>query len=200
MKSIMSIFIVSLLGLGSVAQAFKVESTYTQQESGRYVKVTRVTCDAPDGGSCLQLCQNQQVCERVEPYCRNCAGTTSPLLRQLFTEIAKVYKIKGALTDSSPLVNYLGNQLYTLLDVKSIFNYYTPIGADSFIEDLKSFCGDDASNSLLAVTLDEVHQPRELKYVLCRNQQNQTVAFEVEERRPDVGPHALQTPIFFQLM
>lgn len=181
------------------ASAFLVESGYLKQPGGQYAKVTKVTCDTASSMHCQSLCQNPTACQRPEPYCRNCAGTTSPLLRQLFTEISKTYAIKQEQNDRQVLVKYLGTEKYVLLDIKSVFNYYTPVGGEVFGNELRAFCGDAAETALLAVKLDEVHQPMALSYVLCRNNIGQTSAFEVQPRQPGMGNRPLTAPLIFKL-
>lgn len=189
-----------LLG-AATAQALTIESGYIQDASGSYLKATKILCENEERSSCLSICENESFCQRVEPFCRNCAGTSSHLMRQLFTDISRLYKVKGELQNPGELVQYLAAEKYVLLDFKSIFNYYTPLGSDEFLADLQSFCGVDAQNALLAVSLDSVNQPFQLKYVLCRNPQNRTLAFEVESRHPEVGGfRPLQTPLIFQAM
>ncbi|MBO9666298.1 MAG: hypothetical protein J7501_05745 [Bdellovibrio sp.] len=188
-----------VMAQGAFAHAFVVESGFIQQASGQYVKSTSVTCDLKSAPQCRKLCQNPAVCVREEPYCRNCAGTTSPLLRQLFTELSRLYTIKNLVSDLSPLVQYMASQSYVLLGVDSVFNYYTPVGGDVFVNELKAFCGDSAPTAMLVVKLDPVHQPFELSYVLCRPTNGETVAFEVMPRQPTIGQRLLNTPIIFNL-
>ncbi len=199
-RMIVFLFVVSAYFYQSTAQAFIVTGGYKQFQNGSYSRTTKVTCEPDDVESCKMLCAQENECERVEPFCRNCAGTASSLLRQLFTEISKVYKIKSELTVSSVLIQYLKYDLYVLLDVKSIFDYYHSADSGLFIEELKKFCGEGAESSLLAVTLDVVNQPKELKYVLCQDPSRgtQTRALEVETRFPGLFPVKLQTPIYFR--
>ncbi|MBV2169501.1 MAG: hypothetical protein KUL82_12420 [Bdellovibrio sp.] len=199
MKAIVKAIFFSILFHSLFAGAFVVESGYLQQDDGQYIKATKVTCDGGTKQYCQALCQNGSSCQRIEPYCRNCAGTSSPLLRQLFTEISRFYKIKRELPDRAPLVQYLATEKYVLLDVKSVFNYYTPVGGESFLKELGALCGKQAETALLAVRLDQVNQPIELSYVLCRNNIGQTTAFEVEPRKPELGQQPLSTPLFFNL-
>lgn len=181
------------------AQAFLVESTYIKQPGGQYAKMTKVTCDTASSGDCQSLCQNATACQRPEPYCRNCAGTTSPLLRQLFTEISRVYAISREVNDRKDLVRFLGTEKYVMLDLRSVFNYYSPVGGDAFTKELRFFCGETGENTLLAVKLDEVHQPVALSYVLCRNNVGQTSAFEVQPRQPGFGQRPLSAPLIFKM-
>lgn len=181
------------------AAAFVIESGYIQRKDGPYVKATKVTCDTQTKTDCLALCKNEDFCQREEPYCRNCGGTASPLLRQLFTQISHLYAIKGELTDRSVLLRYLAAEKYVLLDIKSIFNYYTPAGGDAFLKEMQFFCGPRADSALLAVRLDQVHQPIELSYVLCRNEHGRTTAFEVQPRQPEFGQRPLTVPLFYKL-
>lgn len=199
MKKWIGIILTGLLLQTIPAQAFLVESSYAKQPGGQYAKVTKVTCDTASSADCQSLCQNATACQRPEPYCRNCAGTASSLLRQLFTEISRVYTISREVTDRKDLVRYLGMEKYVMLDLKSVFNYYTPVGGEAFTKELRFFCGEAVDTALLAVKLDEVHQPAALSYVLCRNNLGQTSAFEVQPRQPGFGQRPLNAPLIFKL-
>lgn len=199
MRVICNIFLIGLsvlLLLRGRVQAYVVSASY-QKIGDAYVRTTEVRCEVDDTESCFHLCQQERFCQRVEPFCRNCAGTASPLLRQLFTEISKVFKIKGTNTFRFSLLQFLKFEKYVLLDMKSIFDYYNSADSEIFVQELRQFCGSDSQDSLLAVSLDAVNQPQELKYVLCRDSLNQTQAFEVESRVPSFIPLRLFTPIVF---
>lgn len=196
MKSI--VLGVFLLVSSLSAWAMKIESGYTQTITGQYVKATKITCDEASASFCTQVCGDPVQCERREPYCRNCAGTSSPLLRQLFTELSRLYEIKAQMADLNPLAQFLARETYVLLDLNSVFNYYTPVGGELFLNELRSFCGDQADTAQLAVRLDEVNQPASLNYVLCKDAAGQTAAFEVAPRTPGTQQH-LKTEIFFNL-
>lgn len=199
MKKWISFILTSIVLQTLPASAFVIESGYIQQDSGQYVKATKITCDSSTAQDCNSLCQNESICQRVEPYCRNCGGTASSLLRQLFTQISKLYAIKSELSDRSVLVQYLASASYVLLDMKSTYNYYTPVGGDAFLQEMQVFCGKKADTALLVVRLDEAHQPAELSYILCRNDSGQTTAFEVQPRQPEFGQQPLSTPLIFKL-
>ncbi|WP_413577646.1 hypothetical protein ACLVWU_04425 [Bdellovibrio sp. HCB290] len=197
MKHILFVTMI-LLGISN-ARAFTVESGYIQKLSGQYVKATKISCDASTGSYCQQICGEAGSCQRIEPYCRNCAGTTSPLLRQLFTELSRVFSIQQKVSDMQPLIGFLSGERYVLLDLNSIFNYYTPVGGEAFLNELTQFCGANANTALLAVSLDEVHQPQKLNYVLCRDNAGKTAAFDVSLRTPGMGFRLLKTQIYFNL-
>lgn len=199
MKNILGVFIILALMVvpQQKAKAFVVSTGFKKIENGSYARVSKVTCEPDDKKSCQNLCGLENSCERAEPFCRNCAGTASSLLRELFTEISKLYRIKGPLFDTPALIQYLKSEVYVLLDIKSIYDYYHSVDSELFIQELATFCGTDTANSLLAVTLDSVNQPRELKYILCRDSKNQTQALLVESRIRGIVPVRIRTPIYF---
>ncbi len=199
MKKFFAFLLTSIVLQTLPASAFVIESKYTKNENGQYVKITEVTCSSESREDCYNLCQHESNCQRQEPYCRNCAGTTSPLLRQLFTEISRYFTLKSEIVLRDQLVRYMAAERFVLIDMKSIFNYYTPVGGDAFLKELRSFCGENVETTLLAVQLDNVHQPEKLSYVLCRDQNNQTVAYEAQPRLPEFGHKTLNVPIIFQL-
>ncbi|WP_413560316.1 hypothetical protein [Bdellovibrio sp. HCB209] len=178
--------------------AFNVQSGYIQ-EGSQYVKATQITCDFTTGAYCNTICGDSAKCVRKEPYCRNCAGTTSPLLRQLFTELSRLFEVKNQLTSLQPLAHFLAAESYVMLDLNSVFNYYSPVGGEVFLNELRGFCGDQADTALLVVKLDPVHQPQSLNYVLCKNAEGKTLAFEAGSRQPGFHQEPLKTKIEFKL-
>lgn len=192
-------FILVILSLISIsASAFTVKSGYIQ-EAGQYLKATQITCDFATGAYCNMICGDSQQCVRKEPYCRNCAGTTSPLLRQLFTELSRLFEIKTQLSSMQSLAQFLATESYVMLDLNSVFNYYSPVGGEVFLSELRNFCGEQADNALLVVKLDPVHQPQSLNYVLCQGSDGKTLAFEAGARQPGFHQEPLKTQIEFKL-
>ncbi|UXR65974.1 hypothetical protein EZJ49_06900 [Bdellovibrio bacteriovorus] len=193
------LYVSAFLLMGLSASAFVVETGYIQNNSGQYAKAVQVSCNAQTAPMCQDLCGNASSCQREEPFCRNCAGTTSPLLRQLFTEISRLYEIKGQLISPEPFVQFMKSQKYVLLDSKSVFNFYTPVGGEAFVKELVTICQGNSEETLLAVRLDTVNVPVELSYVLCREPGQSTRVHEVQLRRPDFGARPLKTPLIFNL-
>lgn len=189
----------TLMLLVSSAKAFVVETGYASEPSGQYVKVVRVSCDAQSAPMCQLLCNDSSSCQREEPFCRNCAGTSSHLLRQLFTEISRLYVIDGQLPSPEIFVHYMRTQKYVLLDSKSVFNFYTPVGGEVFVNELANICQGHSVETLLAVRLDQMNVPVDLSYVLCREAGLATRVHEVRLRQPGIGTRALKTPIIFNL-
>lgn len=199
MKKIFCLVLIAMMVLGSLARAFVVESAYRQNQTGAYVKEVVVRCEASEQNDCYTICGANDQCRRKEPYCLNCAGTTSPLLRQLFTEIAKLYKTTSTPMNKDHLVRYLANETYVLLGAKSIFNYYRPVDSAEFMADLAKLCPSASEDPLLAVGLNSENQPTKLNFILCRPQGGASVAFEVQPRTPEIGVNSLSTPIDFKL-
>lgn len=198
MKTVFQIFSILML-LSVSAKAFVVETGYASEPYGQYVKVVRVSCDAQTAPMCQLLCNDGASCQREEPFCRNCAGTSSHLLRQLFTEISRLYVIDAQLPSPEIFVHYMRTQKYVLLDSKSVFNFYTPVGGEGFVNELSNICQGNSVETLLAVRLDQMNMPVDLSYVLCRQAGQTTRVHEVRLRQPGIGTRALKTPIIFNL-
>lgn len=192
-------YIAMILTIAAPAGAFVVQTGYIQSGSGQYAKAVRVACDTQTAPLCQKLCDSSTSCQREEPFCRNCAGTTSPLLRQLFTEISRLYEIKSQLSGAEPLIQFMKTEKYVLLDSKSVFNFYTPVGGEVFVRELVNICQGNSEETLLAVRLDTVNIPVELSYVLCREPGQSTRVHEVQLRQPGFGSRPLSTPLIFNL-
>jgi hypothetical protein len=179
------------------SSAFIVSGGFKKMPQGYFSRMTKVNCSTDEYLLCQLLCDQDAECEREEPFCRNCGGTSSTLLRELFTEISKLYKIKDTHPNRFDLVQFLKTEVYVLLDLKSIYDYYNSADSKFFTEELRKFCGTNTETAQLAIVLDSVNQPQELRYVLCQDVQNQTIALEVESRYRGMGPIRLTTPILF---
>lgn len=191
--------IVSFLSFTSAASALMVESRYSQNSAGAYIKEVQVSCASHESADCLAICDSPQVCRRAEPYCLNCAGTASSLLRQLFTEIATLYTVTGKIFPHRDLVHYLGTESYVLLGANSIFNYYKPVGGKNFVDELNKLCPSQGQDPLMAVRLNSERQPVQLSFIICKEGDQSSIAYEVTPRKPEIGIKALSTQIEFKL-
>lgn len=200
MKTISSLFIVlGLCFVVPVAQAFTVNSRYTTNAAGAYVKETQVLCATNEAEYCQVLCQQDNECRRTEPYCLNCAGTASTVMRSLFTQISQNYIPTQTEIQTSALVHYMVSTPYILIGAKSVYNYYQPLNSSEFLSNLQSLCPQSSDDPLLAIKLTSEQQPEKLSFILCKDANGISRAYDVALRQPGVGGQVLNLKINLDL-
>jgi hypothetical protein len=145
-----------------------------------------------DTSSCKQLCANAKQCKFPAPLCRNCYGTSSNLLRELFTDIPHNFIGTGVESSIANLLGILKTNRYALINNESAFNYYAPLQSPEFLSGMRSLCPESdyatTANPLLLVSLDEENLPQNLQYVICRDGQGNDAAYGVAVRDGIVAP------------
>ncbi|MNL01568.1 hypothetical protein D3C87_1220430 [compost metagenome] len=183
----MKFLILASLLLSPSAFAITVNSSYTANAAGAYVKETQVLCDGTEVSLCQNLCHQDTDCRRVEPYCLNCAGTTSGFLRTLFTQISQNYTASQRELSSEQVMQYLGNQSYILIGAKSVFNYYNTMNSGEFLVSMQALCPLSSDEPLLVIKLNSERWPEKLSFILCKGSDQASKAFEVDLLRPSLG-------------
>ena len=163
-----------------------MNSGYSVNAKGAYVKETQILCDATETSLCQDLCHQDTDCRRVEPYCLNCAGTTSGFLRTLFTQISQNYTASQKEISSEQVMKYLGNQSYIMIGAKSVFNYYNSMNSGEFLVSLQALCPQTSDDPLLVIKLNSEQWPEKLSFVLCKGSDQTSKAFEVDLLRPSL--------------
>ncbi|QDK37257.1 hypothetical protein [Bdellovibrio sp. NC01] len=192
MKTVSLLLVGAGIVLSGVAHAFSVNSRYTTNAAGAYVKEIQVLCDANEGEYCQVLCKQEKECRRVEPYCLNCAGTASSVMRSLFTQISQNYIPTQNEIPVSSLVKYMVTTSYILIGAKSVYNYYKPLNSGEFLSNLQALCPSETEDPLLAIKLTSEQQPEKLSFILCKDTNGTSRAYDVALRSPVVGG----TPVF----
>jgi hypothetical protein len=170
------------------AWSLTVNSRFNIDSSGAYFKEVQILCAADETSLCQNLCQSDTECRKPEPYCLNCAGTSSNLLRTLFTQISQNYVPTQNEISNDKVVQYLASQNYVLLNAQSVYNYYKPLNSSEMLSDLKNLCPASANNDpLLVVKLAADQQPEKLSFILCKDVTGQSYAYDVEVRQAEVG-------------
>lgn len=183
----MKFLILASLLLSTSAFAITVNSGYAVNSAGAYVKETQILCDETETSLCQNLCQQDTDCRRVEPYCLNCAGTTSGFLRTLFTQISQSYKASAKEITSEAVMQYLGSQNYILIGAKSVFNYYNTMNSGEFLVSMQALCPQSSDEPLLVIKLNSERWPEKLSFILCKGSDQASKAFEVDLLRPSLG-------------
>ena len=186
MKGISFIFTV-LFFSSSATYAFSIESHYVQTEKNEYLKMWSLKCESYESADCLFLCGSAEHCQKTEPYCLNCAGTTWPILKEIFTMLSANYQRSTKPMEKRDLLNYLQERNFVIFDSHDIFNYYKPIEGHIFLEQIESFCSGKEGQPLLVIQLDEVNIPQELSFILCQDGVDGTQGYWVQKKLPEIG-------------
>lgn len=188
------------IGLASsFASAFAVNSRYVINDKGAYVKETQILCAADEAEYCQVLCRQDNECRRSEPYCLNCAGTSSSVLRNLFSQISQSYMPTQNEIPTSSIVRYLATTNYILIGAKSVYNYYKPLNSGEFLSNLQALCPSPTDDPLLAIKLSAVQEPEKMSFILCKSADGRTQAFDVSPRQVGVGNQVLGSQINLSL-
>lgn len=183
----MKFLVLASLLLSTSAFAITVNSGYAVNSAGAYIKETQILCDGTETSLCQNLCQQDTDCRRVEPYCLNCAGTTSGFLRTLFTQISQSYTASAKEVTSEGVMQYLGSQSYILIGSKSVFNYYNTMNSGEFLVSMQALCPLPSDEPLLVIKLNSERWPEKLSFILCKGSDQASKAFEVDLLRPSLG-------------
>jgi hypothetical protein len=197
MKIIFQIFLASLFA--NPAMALSISSRYNINSAGAYYKEVQIQCAVGEEILCQQLCAKDTDCNRIEPYCLNCAGTSSLLLRTLFTQIALTYKPTTIEIPTLDFVNYMATQNYILLGANSVYNFYRPVNSPELLQSLLSFCPAGDEEALLAVDLDAENEPAKLSFVICKASDGISRAFQVDFNHPEISEKPLALKVKWNL-
>ncbi|MDG0814896.1 hypothetical protein [Bdellovibrio svalbardensis] len=194
-----AILAAAIILVSSVSLAFSINSRYAINEKGAYIKETQVLCDMNEAEYCQVLCKQDNECRRTEPYCLNCAGTTSTVLRTLFSQISQNYVPTQTEIPTSAIVRYLATTNYILIGAKSVYNYYKPLNSGEFLSNLQALCPTPTDDPLLAIKLSPVQEPEKMSFILCKSADGRTQAFDVSPRQPGLGNQVLGSQIKLSL-
>lgn len=186
MKSLILTFLfLNLFVLFSTAQASDLVSNYVFSTEGLLTKNIKLTCTSDNPVPCQLACNKNDYCESEEPYCLNCAGSTWPFLRLLFTSMPFEYEGANLEIHENTIGELLRDHLIVLLDSKSIFNFYTSAKSEALITLLKSLCPEGSYESAIGVSLNEAHVPKRTEFVSCRTVDGMKF-YEVKNRNPSL--------------
>lgn len=172
-------FLILLAGFTSPGWAFSLE-TRTYEDKGVIQSDIEITCDQSSHGYCFELCQNPDFCSKQEPLCINCAGTTWGLLKSLFTEAYDLYAL-GQPMSYQEIVETFKNKEIILINAMSIYNFYGPLRASPIQEALNILC--EGREATLAIELSEHNIPKQVSFMICRDQNSFAHYFELRSNR-----------------
>ncbi|NCN95430.1 MAG: hypothetical protein GW917_01770 [Bdellovibrionales bacterium] len=146
-----------------------------------------IGCANNDSRFCMELCGRAEQCDLPQPYCRDCLGTSSLLLREVFLSVSKLYEAElSKVWSDNELVTLLRKKDFILLQAESVYNYYTSYDSPKLKAEFQSLCPapiteNDISgvsqqtewkNVGVIVQLDPFNRPKKLIGILCQNAGN----------------------------
>lgn len=167
----------------SAAMAISIDGKF-DQNNGAVIRTWILTCEIEASEFCVQICGKTDSCEKPEPLCRNCIGTSSQFLRLLFTQLERIYIPSNEALSLVEVANYLRERSFIFVESESIYNFYGPLRAPELIAKMKMFCPapNDNIRPLFVVELDEVSQPVGAKFALCRGESGTLGAYQINKR------------------
>lgn len=127
-----------------------------------------LTCSIQKPSPCLSLCQGS-TCEWVEPTCRDCFGTSSEVLRDVFTRLLSTHTAEAAGSDASSagdgFIRALTSVPMILLGTQSPYDFFNSSQDQYFKKALELTCG--SQMGFVAVSLDEDGRPLSANFAIC---------------------------------
>lgn len=185
---------ISIVMIALNVSAMNVDSFYVKNDQ-KFQKVISIQCDNDDSQSCQELCSDSVKCSMPEPYCLNCSGTTWGFLRSIFTQPSKQYVADYEIFDTKRIVRDFKSQRLVLVDSKSVFNYYTPIQAESLVKSMNGFCPESTENTFFALGLNTEHVPVNLQFVVCKASGSKDLFFSVRRAEAKINNEILNLKI-----
>lgn len=174
-------------------------SVDTQKDSRQvYTRTLNVTCANGEETLCHTLCNNQRLCQRDEPLCLNCAGTTSELMRVIFTQITSLYEVSPSAVTKADLLNTIDQDRLVILDSQSIFNFYTNISKNASGPLFLSLCPTQTTKAFIGLRLDENGFPEHPSFLICESPLGQQTISRLQGR-DGYQPPPLKDSLHFEL-
>jgi hypothetical protein len=121
-----------------------------------------MTCDASSSSVCQKSC-GASACEWAEPTCRDCLGTSSEVMREIFSRLAIAYRATGPI-DNVTLIRVLVNTSFVLTPA-SPYDYYNSSQDPGLASQLQILCG--SSSGSVGVLRDEDSRPTRAFVAIC---------------------------------
>ena len=179
----------------SVAAPHPMEQTLTAplrqidqsvvERDGALRIMNRMTCD-PGHSICQQICQST-ACEWPEPQCRDCFGTGSEVMRDVFVRLSSSYRVIRTISDAG-LIEGLMARSMVLVSQKSPYDFFNSSSDPGLSPHLMTMCG--STNGFVAVVLDNDGRPSRAVVAICSNQDGVKAA--LIERTDDIRSEVLQ--------
>ncbi len=165
-----------LITFSATGWAIDYNSKLEITSNGEISKYLEVTCNKDESTFCSRLCANNSTCSIPETLCQDCATQKSQLMYTIFTDINSMFKSSSQSIQEAQIVNFLKTQRFLSITSDSILNWVTPENRDSLKIEFNKLCSNNAIDSTLLVTVDSQNQADQLVGIVCRNNQQASIA------------------------
>lgn len=184
--------------ISSYSYGFRI-SVDTQKDLNQvYTRTLNITCANGEENLCYTLCNHQRLCQREEPLCLNCAGTTSELMRVIFTQLTSLYEVAPTPVKKTDLFNYIDQDRLVILDSQSLFNFYTNISKNASGPLFLSLCPAQTVKAFIGLQLDENGFPEHPSFLICESPLGQQTISRLQGR-DGYQPPPLKESLHFDL-
>ncbi len=146
----------------------RVTVTQTASEADGVIRiVNRIWCDARETSFCMQIC-NEIACNWTESYCRDCFGSSSVVMHEIFSRLLPTYRpvrTTDVRVDLEYLLSRFMNGSLLLVPSQSPYDFFNSSEDPGLAPHLKNLCGSD--NGFVAVQLDEDARPVKAMFAVC---------------------------------
>ncbi|MCX7979144.1 MAG: hypothetical protein N2578_09090 [Bdellovibrionaceae bacterium] len=157
-----------LLLVSAPSFALDLFTSWKKSDQGAWVKMVHLVCESDEREVCNSLCADSLTCVTPEPWCLNCAGSTWPFMRILFTEAIRNFYPSGKYVSDFDLVGKFLNNFYIFIEAQSVYNYFSKADAEKLAATMRSWCPPESDSQLLAVRLNAERIPEDLEFTVCR--------------------------------
>lgn len=160
-------FLISLFVLLSLeaAQAWSINTSIEIGPKGEFQDRVTLSC-RPDEVVCNLVCKNSDSCVKQQELCYNCLGTSSPLLRTVFTEINRLYENSARVLTLDEVARVF-NKDHVFVAAKSIYNFYSAVDDSTVLARFQSLCPTMSPSPLIILSKNRNNEPQHIKYVVC---------------------------------
>lgn len=132
------------------------------ERDGKLQIINTATCDSSPDSACMRQCHGT-VCEWSEPPCRDCIGTGSPVIRDIFTNLSNVYRATQPI-DNETVVKDLIKKTISM-NPKSPYDFYNKSDEPGMGPHLQILCG--STTGFVGVMYDEDNRPTRAVLAVC---------------------------------
>ncbi len=153
--------------------------------------MNKMTCE-PGNSICQQICKGD-ACEWPEPPCRDCFGTGSEVMRDIFVRLSPTYRTVKPIGDTSLIEGLLARAMI-LVSQSSPYDFFNSSQDPGISPHLMAMCG--STNGFVAVVLDDDGRPSRALLAICSKPEGVSAALL---ERSDVSNSQVLEPIQLKL-
>lgn len=152
------------------------------ERNGTLQIINTMTCDTSPVSVCQNLC-GATACDWQQQPCRDCLGTGSETLREIFQSLTATYRMTAPI-DNETLIEVLIARTIVLTP-QSPYDYYNSSQDPGLAAQLQAMCG--SQTGLVGVMYDGDSRPTRALLVVCNTQQGVRASFleRINDSPPD---------------